>query len=227
MTIFLTYFYVVIHLVYDNMRSHAFIVGEFYHIYTHVIDGRNLFNGEGDYKRALIAMFAFNGSFLPPRLDRFNDINLVYDIRDGKIDVGEPLVEIVSFCLMPTHLHLILKEKSDFGISKFMHRFQVSYSKYYNQKYQRRGHVFERTFNSKHIDDNDYLLTSSCYLHTNPKTLTDWSGKENKYPWSTYQDFLGENRWGNLIKKDIIMSQFNNGSDYKRFVEEAKDLTGF
>ncbi|MEK7567170.1 MAG: transposase [Patescibacteria group bacterium] len=209
------------------MRSHTFTAGEFYHIYIHAIEARYLFNDEDDYKRFLVAMFVFNGTLSPPRLDRFNDLNLVYDIRDGEVDIGDSIVDLVSFCFMPTHAHLILKAKEDANISKFMHRLQVSYSKYYNQKYQRRGHVFERTFNSRHLDNNDYLLTTSCYLHLNPKSLSAWGGKEHLYPWSSYQDFIAQNRWGNLIKRDIVLSQFSNAVDYQHFIEEIKDFKDF
>ena len=121
---------------------------------------------------------------------------------------------------MPTHFHLLLKETKDGNISKYLHRILVSHSKYINIKYERRGHLFESKFNSKHIDTNDYLLILSSYIHKNSKDLPSWKNKEDEYPWSSYQDFVHNNRWGNLLKKDIITHQFKNKKEYKKFVKE-------
>ena len=205
------------------MRSHSFVKGEFYHIYTHAIEGRNLFNSEDDYKRFIIAMFCANGSLPMPRIDKNSYPNLVWEIRDGKPDVGQPLVDIVAFCLMPTHIHLILGERGEGNISVFMHKLQVSFSKYYNIKYERRGHLFERSFNSKHLENNDYLLNISCYVHGNPGKMNTWTGLEHNYPWSSYQDFIRDNRWGKLLKKDIVLSQFNSPNEYCEFFKQNFD----
>lgn len=202
------------------MRPHAFVKGEFYHVYAHAIEGRNLFNNEDDYQRFIVAMFCANSSLPMPRIDQNSYPNLVWEIKDGNLDIGGSLVDIVSFCLMPTHIHLILCERGEGNISVFMHKLQVSFSKYYNIKYERRGHLFERSFNSKHIEDNDYLLSVSCYIHGNPGKITNWAGLEHNYPWSSYQDFIRDNRWGNLLSRDIILSQFNNQREYQEFFKQ-------
>ena len=205
------------------MRNHQFIKGEFYHIYIHAIEGRNLFNNTEDYERFITTLFAANGTKPVPRIEGSNYLNLVWDIRDGDIDVGEEMVDIVGFCCNPTHAHLVLGEREEGNISRFMHKSQVSYAKYYNIKHDRRGHLFERNFNSKHLQDNEYLLSVSCYVHLNPKDTKEWSGKEYLYPWSSYQDYAIKNRWGRLLKTDIVLSQFNNNDEYKLFVEQYKD----
>lgn len=205
------------------MRKHSFAEGEFYHIYTHSVGDMVLFKANRDYVRALNTLFTSNSTRDIPRLDRFSDLNLVWDMRDGKIDISESLVDLVGFCFMPNHFHLLLGEKNDGNISLFMHRLLVSYSKYFNLKYERRGHVFERTFNSKHISDNEYLLRSSAYIHLNPNDLSAWRKKEYKYPWSSLQDYVSENRWGKLLKTDIVLDQFDGRKkDYRRFVESAR-----
>lgn len=205
------------------MRSHAFVKGEYYHVYTHAIEGRNLFNNEDDYQRFILAMFCANGSSPMPRIDKNSYPNLVWETRDGKLNLGSPLVNLVVFCLMPTHLHLVLCELGEGGISAFMHKLQVSFSKYYNIKYERRGHLFERSFNSRHIEDNDYLLNVSCYIHGNPSKMKIWVGTEYNYPWSSYQDFIINNRWGDLLKRDIILSQFSHPKEYQTFFAQNFD----
>lgn len=208
-------------------RKHQFVAGNFYHIYAHSVGDMTLFRAEDTYKRFLNILFAANGKVEMPRFDRTDDLNLVWDIRDGKIKLGEPLVVIVGFCLMPTHFHLILGELDDGNISRYMHRAMVSFSKYFNLKYERRGHVFESKFQSKLLDDNEYLLRASCYIHLNSQDIKSWRKREHQYPWSSYQDYLGNNRWGNLLQGEIVLSQFKNKKEYERFVEEARPDISF
>ncbi|MEW5907821.1 MAG: transposase [Patescibacteria group bacterium] len=202
------------------MRPHTFAKGEFYHIYVHGIGNLEIFREDRDYNRFLSLLFSSNTINPTPRLDRAIALNLVWDILSGEIKLGESLTDIICFCLMPTHFHLLLREREGGNISKYLHKILVSHSKYYNIKYERRGHLFESNFHSKHIDNNDYLLILSCYIHKNSKDLESWKNKEHFYPWSSYQDFVSQNRWQHLLKKDIIAGQFKNSEEYKNFTEE-------
>lgn len=203
-----------------GIRLHNFVEGEFYHIYAHGISELNIFRDKKDYQRFLTLLFSANGTKTIPRLDRCVDLNLVWDIANNKIDLGQPLVDIICFCLMPTHFHILLGERGNANISKYLHRILVSHSKYFNLKYERRGHLFENKFNSKHIDNNEYLLVLSSYIHKNSKDISLWKNKEEKYPWSSYQDYFSKNRWQHLLNKNIIDGQFKNPQEYKIFIEE-------
>ena len=205
------------------MRKHSFVAGEFYHVYSHSIGSLLLFQFRRDYERFLSVLFAANGKRDISHLERFSGLNLVWDIRDGKIDIGDALVDIIGFCVMPNHFHLLLGERADGNISKFLHRILVSYSKYFNLKYEKRGHVFESTFNSKHLSDNNYFLRALAYLHLNPKDIKGWRKKEHRYDWSSFQDYVGENRWGKLLKTDIALEYFDgNKAAHQAFIEEAR-----
>lgn len=203
-------------------RKHSFVEGQFYHIYVHSIEDLVLFKSNTDYKRFLSTLFAANGKKAIPRMDRVRDLNLVWDIREGKVDMGEPLVDVAGFCLMPNHIHLLLGERGDGDISAFMHRILVSYAKYLNLKYERRGHVFESKFHSKLLDDNAYLLRASAYIHLNPKDILGFNKKERAYEWSSFQDYVSKNRWGKLLKRGVVLEQFLNARDYKVFVNSAR-----
>lgn len=205
------------------MRKDSFIEGEFYHVYSHAIGGLDLFKSEADYIRFLSSLFLANGKRDIPRIDRSDALNLVWGIRDGKINIGENLIDIVGFCLMPNHFHLILREKKDGNISLFMHRILVSFAKYFNLKYEKRGHVFERTFDAKHLNDDKYLMRALAYIHLNPKDLKGWKKKEAKYPWSSFQDYVGENRWGSLLKINFATDYFDSDkNELRRFTETAR-----
>jgi len=204
------------------MREIPFVADEYYHIYAHSVGDLELFKNARDFERFIVTLFLANGKKDIPRLDRSSDLNRVWVIRDGKINLGDPLVDIVGFCVMPNHFHFLLGERKDGNISIFMHRVLVSYAKYFNLKYERRGHVFESKFNAKHIVDDNYLLRVSSYIHLNPKDLRAYKRKEQDYPWSTFQDYVKENRWGKLLCTNPINDHFSNPREHYNFVSGAR-----
>lgn len=199
------------------MRKHRFLEDNFYHIYIHAIGDMPLFRTHYEYERFMLVIFLANGEASVPRLDRSVDLNLVWDTK-----IGAPLVKLVNFCLMSNHFHLTLGEVSEGNISRYMHKLLVSWAKYINKKYDRRGHVFESSFHSRHLDTNEYLLRASSYVHLNPHKISEWQQQEARYPWSSYQDYIVKNRWGDKLQPDIVLSQFRDGMDYQRFTEETR-----
>jgi len=122
---------------------------------------------------------------------------------------------------MPNHFHVTVEEVIDGGISKYMHRVLTSYAKYFCAKYKRTGHVFESTFKAVRVTTNTQLLHLSSYIHRNPREFKEWRGKEHAYPWSSLMDYTGENRWGDLLKKEIVSGQFDSAEGYKNFVDTS------
>ncbi len=135
--------------------------------------------------------------------------------------IKDRYVELVSFCLMQNHFHLILKEEKEGGISFYMQRVLNGYTKYYNTKYQKSGHLFQGPYKAVHIQNNTQLLHVSAYIHRNPRELSVWFNKEDKYTYSSYQDFINENRWGKLLVLDVILEQFNDKKEYHDFVKTS------
>lgn len=92
-------------------------------------------------------------------------------------------VSILGYCLMPNHVHLLLKENNE-DLSLFMKRLGVSYAYWYNWKYERTGHVFQDRFKSECVEDDAYLLTVIRYIHRNPLKAAIASNPE-EYKWSS------------------------------------------
>lgn len=134
-------------------------------------------------------------------------------------------VKLECFTLMPNHFHLLVHEIKEGGIAKYMQRVLNAYTKYFNTKYERSGHLFQGSYKAVHIKNNNQLLYLSTYIHRNSRELLGWKGKEHFYPWSSYQDFIGSNRWGELLKHDLITEQFRNGKDYHRFTSASMAKT--
>ncbi len=126
---------------------------------------------------------------------------------------------IVSYCLMPNHFHLILRQNLDTPTSKLLLRVCTSYSKYFNKKYDKVGHVFQDQFKQITIENDDYLKWLTCYIHQNPKVAGIVKNLE-QYKWSSYPSFIGKDS-NNICDKEIILDQFKDNIDFKKFTESS------
>jgi putative transposase len=127
------------------------------------------------------------------------------------------LIQIVAYCIMPTHIHLILKQLEERGITTFMSNLLNSYSRYFNIKHKRKGPLWEGNFKSVLVKNDEQLLHLTRYIHLNPVTayLVD---KPEDWLWSSYNEYLSKIREENRICKydDILNIKINS---YKEFVE--------
>ena len=169
-------------------RAVEFRAGEYYHIYNR---GNN---------------------YQPIFFERENYLYFLRQLRKYLV----PDVEIITYCLMPNHYHLLVHLKTD-DLSGLMQPFVLSYTKAINKRYERVGSLFQGRFKAIHIDRNEYLVHLSRYIHLNPveaglvRRPEDWE-------FSSYPEFIGL-RNGTLPKPDIVLSQFPSPGAYRLFVE--------
>ena len=124
--------------------------------------------------------------------------------------------DIASYCFMPNHFHLLIKQNTEIPIGKLISRACTSYARYFNKKYDRVGNLFQDTLKPKRVEDDEYLVYLSAYIHNNPQ-------QQLIYPYSSFQDILGM-RNGVLCNKEIILKYFGNDSErYKKFVLNFKE----
>lgn len=196
-------------------RKIQFITDEYYHVYNRGVDKRMIFSDAGDYSRFLTAMSDFNSSMLrEERLFRSRTPKLEFD--SAPLFANE-LVEIVCYCLNPNHFHLIIKQKQDGGIVSFMQKIGTGYTNYFNIKQKRSGALFQGKFKAIHIDSNAYLLYLSAYVNLN--YFIHMQSEKNSVSWP-YSSFAGYARAGvSEYDGNVILSQFANTDDYRRFVE--------
>ncbi len=149
-------------------RKVPFVVGEHYHIYTRGVDKMVVCKGESDFGRLQLLLYLCNSTTpvnMRELLSKYKGEPLVKLFEHQR---KETLVEIAAYALMPNHLHLLLREKIDDGVSRFMLKLMTAYSMYFNTRYERSGPLFTRPFRSRHIDDDDYLRWLFSYIHGNP-----------------------------------------------------------
>jgi len=198
------------------MRKIKFINGEYYHIFNRGVDKRDIFSDRLDLNRFFQSMNEFNtlhpigGIYIASLRKHKQNENLV--------TTPERLVNFICYCLNPNHFHFILRQITDRGIEKFMHRLGLGYTNYFNQKYKRSGSLFQGTFKANHIDSDEYLLYASSYVNLNNKIHRI----ENGLFKSSWEEYIRENKESILFcEKEVILNQFASPKNYMVFAEEA------
>ena len=157
------------------MRKQPLVTGEYYHIYNRGVDKRDIFNSKKDLDRFIESVCEFN---------KVEQIVSLANLRKTKQIApkalsGNPLVSIVAYCFNPNHFHFIFKQLIDGGIAKFMQKLQAGYTSYFNIKNSRTGSLFQGTFKSNLMNNENYFnkilgYTNKNYqVHNIPKSKTD------------------------------------------------------
>jgi putative transposase len=129
------------------------------------------------------------------------------------------IVDIIAYCIMPTHIHLILSQLKDDGISIYMKNLLNSYTRYFNVKNKRKGPLWQGRFKSVLIETDDQLLHLTRYIHLNP-TSSNLVKKPEEWPYSSYKEYIDNT--------EVILCNFQKylkiiPENYKIFVETQKD----
>ncbi len=146
-----------------------------------------------------------------------------------------PYVDVIAYCLMPTHYHLLVRVKpsqtsevfetsdvSNVSISRAMQKLSIAYTKAINKRFDRVGSLFQGAFQARHVESDTHLLHLCRYIHGNPvkdglvSDPADW-------PYSNYLEWIGE-RDGTLFDLQFVYQHFRTSTDYRTFVLD--DLHG-
>lgn len=204
---------------------------EIYHVLNRGVEQRIIFSSKREYQRTITAIYYYHFRNLPFQLARA----LLLETKERqrffeelKKD-GEKLVEIICFCLMPNHFHLLLKQKLRNGIIKFVSNLSNSYTRYFNTRHKRIGPLFQGPFKAVRIENDEQLKHISRYIHLNP--VASYLIEENEldtYPWSSLPEYLNRPEQIEICEKDIILGSFSSRNHYHKFVhdrvEYAKEL---
>lgn len=97
--------------------------------------------------------------------------------------------KIYSYCLMTNHVHLLMKEGNE-PISESIKRISSCYVYWYNQKYDRCGHLFQERYKSEVVESEAYFKTVLRYIHQNP-VKAGIAKNPTEYKWSSYNEYIG------------------------------------
>ncbi|MBI3486527.1 transposase [Candidatus Daviesbacteria bacterium] len=172
---------------------------------------------DSDYHRLLEVLYYYQFSGPKPRFSTHKYF------RNQTFNKNPKIVEIISYCLMPNHFHLLLKQLKDGGIQEFIRKISNSYTKYFNTKHKRVGPLFQGNFKAKDIETDEQLVHVSRYIHLNPFVAGLTNNLEN-FPYSSYQEYL-EPTQNKLSIPKVIMDFFKKPADYQKFIEDQKDYS--
>lgn len=215
------------------------INGEIYHVVARGVEKRDIFLDTEDKIRFIHNLFQFNdeepvswiyrAGFRSGQNSKFTGSDPVELKKRRKRKL---LVEILSFCLVLNHFHLLIRQLKNKGISEFMKKVNGGYAVYFNKKYNRPGHLFQGRFRAVHIEDEEQLKNGFVYIHVNPVDFIEPNWKEKgiknvkkvirfleNYRWSSYSDYLGKKNFPSLTNRDFLSKILGGPKGCQRFVE--------
>lgn len=217
-------------------RKQQFVNGEVYHVVTRRIEDNLLFKDIDDYYRGIFSIYEFNNS-KPVTIRERRALRAQIKARRDPTpvtDERELFAQILTFCFMPNHIHLLLRQLQDEGISKFMQKLGAGYSAYFKNKYklERKGYFYQGRFVSVPIKTDDQLKTVFTYIHTNSISLIEPKWKEigiedperaikyvENYKWSSYPDYIGKKNFPSVTERDFILKIMGGEQGCRDFVE--------
>ena len=199
-----------------SSRSTILATVEIYHVFNRSVNRTPIFVGKKDCGFFHDASLFYLQSKPPTKYSMYRK-----NCDRYKMDYSDKLVSVICDSLMPNHFHFILKQLEEDGIQKFIQRTTSSFAHYFNIKNNKSGHLFERSFMAVRVETDEQLIHMTRYIHLN--STTDFLvNKPEDYPYSSYRHYLGlEN--DPLIDSSLVLDQFKNVDDYKKFVEERID----
>ncbi len=201
-------------------RKYPFVVGEYYHLYNRGVDKREVFLDSQDYAHFLFLMYICN-----------TEKSILLRKIKKDFSRGKTIVDIGAYCLMPNHFHILVREKSESGISNYMRKVMTAYSMYFNKKYNRTGRLFENVFKERIVVNDIYLKYLYSYIHLNPAKIVDYDWRESisrntdklwkfvsTYPYSSLREYLNFNN--KITEPKVFPNYFLKPSDHKSEILE-------
>ncbi len=210
----------------------------YYHVYNRGVDKRVLFLGENDYQRFCESLYLFN--------DANHKHKGGFEVHRQLLLAGhevlqmdqDPLVSVVSYCLVPNHFHMLLRARKPGGISKYLQSVGAGYAKYFNKKYERKGRLFENPFQADPIDLNEHLQVLPRYVHLNALDgtgiqwrggfETDWErarARLDSFPWSSHGAYAGRSQFLPIVDESIVRAWFPTPEDYWKYLMIPTNMT--
>lgn len=137
-----------------------------------------------------------------------------------KIFKEKQKIELVNYCVMDNHVHIIIYTEDIEELTKFMERLNTTYAINYNKAENRVGYVYRNRFESKEIYNQDYLTKCIKYVHMNP-VKAQITKTEGEYKYSSYNDYI--NKKG-IVTNELLQKIFNSEYNYlKKFLKIEYD----
>lgn len=142
-------------------------------------------------------------------------------------------VDVLSYCLMPNHLHLFLRTR-EANLSRFMQSLLTSYTVFVNRRDHSSGHIFQGRFKAQVVESGGYFATLSRYIHLNPVRVESVKALPleqrrrvlAQFRWSSFRALIGQTDAPSWLKTEDVLSSFGRTAQeqmrgYRLYVEEG------
>lgn len=219
------------------MSKRRFAPGRVFYVYNKSIDGKNIFPSEEDKWRFLKTVYFFNNGngfynlfYEIEKLKEFPPMEAIKRHMESEKDKRKPLVAIAGYCLESDGFHFLLEEKEKGGISRLMQRVATGYTKYFNNKHEREGHLFRGKFKATEVKEKEKMMYLLAYINViipgNNPELKDGKEKDRlqrvmefatDYFWSTHQVYINK-REAVITDKEKLEEVFPSPKEYLSYV---------
>jgi REP element-mobilizing transposase RayT len=167
-------------------RKIKFEIGNYYHVYNRGVDKRDIISDPHDELRFLHSLNIFNTTESVGSVLEYNKRNK----KGGNPVSTSRLVEIIAFNLLGNHYHLVLRQLIDGGISQFMKSLGGGYTKYFNEKHDRSGSLFQGAFKATFIPEENLekFVAYTNLNHVVHKVGTPTSNWGRRSSWEQYNN---------------------------------------
>jgi len=218
------------------MKQPPFLNSYIYHIYNRGVEKRDIFMDDHDRFQFIHDLFEFNDENAAVGLQKYNkkfaevepaevQPPQIQIKRRQRKDERKLLVEILAFVLMPNHFHLLLRQKIDNGVSRFMQKIGTGYTMSFNKKYERVGSLFQGRYRAVLVEKDAHLRYLPFYIHLNPtkltcggSTSTGWNFLEN-YRWSSLPDYIGKKNFPSVIQREFLSIILGSNEEHKKEIK--------
>jgi putative transposase len=180
------------------MRKDILTNSEVYHVMNKSIAGFKIFQSEKDFLHMRNLIRYYTSAGVRQKYSQFvRDVNIHKDDIEEEINKHllqkEKTVQIICYCLMPTHFHVVIKQLQDHGIEKFMSDVSNAYTRHVNIKIERNGPLWVGRFQSVLVDNDDYLTHLTRYIHLNPVSA-GLVKKASGWPNSSFLEYVNRDK---------------------------------
>ena len=148
----------------------------------------------------------------------FSDRNYQYFLNK-MVYFFQSKADILAYCLMANHFHLLLKVNSDDFVRTSLHSFLVSYTKSVNIEQKRIGPLFQNRFQANLVEDEGYFIDCAKYIHLNPVKARLTALPED-WKYSSYSAYLHPD-WQTFVDTRPLMNYFDSVADFKRIYRDG------
>lgn len=136
----------------------------------------------------------------------FNEsVDKGFFIKQLKQSIEGMNYRIYGYVLMDNHYHILI-QTMDKKLQEIMHQINNKYSKYFNAKYKRVGHVFQGRYKAILVQDERYLIGVLRYIHQNP-VQANIQQSVSGYKWSS--DLFYRKGIKGFVNVDIVLNMLD------------------